>query len=138
MMKQDVEKLVPGNATFLADVMVNAPTDPMTASEYSEMLALAISLAGRDTLTATPEQIKRTCKNAAESSVVGNMEINPQYVIADSNWGSEADHTFFVMAPSPLTGKLQLYKRTDPPGTLEILGLDQSADWLRREWAILR
>jgi hypothetical protein len=57
----------------------------------------------------------------------------PEFVIADSNWGSGADHTFFVIAPDPATGAPLLWTKTIPPGTLRKAG----RDWVDHEWAMI-
>ncbi|MBB94962.1 MAG: hypothetical protein CML68_10215 [Rhodobacteraceae bacterium] len=57
----------------------------------------------------------------------------PQVVIADPNWGDDEMHVFFVVAPDPVSGHPKLWKRIDPPGTLE------AADpkWLKASWMTL-
>ena len=55
----------------------------------------------------------------------------PEFIIADTNWGSGADHTFFVIAPDPNTGDPVLWQKTVPPGTMTKAG----RDWIDAEWA---
>ncbi|MGQ0566405.1 MAG: hypothetical protein ACT4OK_15230 [Gemmobacter sp.] len=55
----------------------------------------------------------------------------PEFVLADTNWGSGADHTFFVVAPDPTTGEPALWQKTVPPGTLT----KATRDWIDAEWA---
>ena len=57
----------------------------------------------------------------------------PEFVVADSNWGSGADHTFFVFAPDPSTGLPALWMKTIPNGDL------RKADrkWITAEWAMI-
>lgn len=55
----------------------------------------------------------------------------PEFVIADTNWGSGEDHTFFVVSPDPNTGDPVLWQKTVPPGTLTKC----TRDWIDAEWA---
>ncbi len=55
---------------------------------------------------------------------------SPQVMVADTNWGDEEDHTFFVAMPDPTTGELRLWKRTDPGGDLKPL----DRKWIDTEW----
>lgn len=58
----------------------------------------------------------------------------PQVTIADSNWGSGGDHTYFVMMVDPLDGKMKMWQRTDPPGDLALL----DKKWVDNQWHITR
>ena len=58
----------------------------------------------------------------------------PEFTVADTNWGSAEDHTFFVVAPDPTTGEPALWKKTVPPGTLS----PTTDDWIEAEWAAIR
>jgi hypothetical protein len=55
----------------------------------------------------------------------------PEFVLADSNWGSGADHTFFVISPDPNTGDPVLWMKTVPPGSLA----RAERKWIDAEWA---
>ncbi len=57
----------------------------------------------------------------------------PEFVVADTNWGSGADHTFFVFAPDPATGLPALWMKTVPDGSLR----KASRDWITAEWAAI-
>ncbi len=55
----------------------------------------------------------------------------PEFVIADTNWGSGADHRFFVIAPDPNTGDPVMWQKIVPPGSL----IKVTRDWIDAEWA---
>lgn len=56
---------------------------------------------------------------------------SPEFVIADTNWGDSRNHTFFVIAPDPVTGEPQMWKKEEPPGTLT----PAKKDWVDARWA---
>jgi hypothetical protein len=59
----------------------------------------------------------------------------PEFVIADTNWGSSGrDHTFFVVAPDPITGDPVLWLKSEPPGSLT----KATRDWIDHEWAVIK
>jgi hypothetical protein len=68
-------------------------------------------------------------ENAAKSNMIRDMAA-PQFVIADTNWGSGLDHTFFVIAPDPTTGEPMLWKKTEPPGSMAPM----EKKWLDTRW----
>lgn len=57
----------------------------------------------------------------------------PQFVLADTNWGSGQSHIFFVIAPDPTTGEAAMFQRTDPPGTLSPV----KKEWVDAAWAMV-
>ena len=72
-----------------------------------------------------------------EEQLQGNLAKNfadPQIVLADTNWGDAEDHTFFVIAPDPISGEPMMWEKTDPPGTMEKL----DGDWLQASWGLLK
>ncbi|MDK3075380.1 hypothetical protein QO034_20070 [Sedimentitalea sp. JM2-8] len=73
-------------------------------------------------------------KGALQGTLASGLS-DPQVVLADTNWGSGEDHTFFVVAPDPISGKPMLWQRTDPPGSMR---LAPSKDWIDREWQIMK
>lgn len=76
-------------------------------------------------------------KNKAESDAKSDMMKDlgaPEFVIADTNWGSAKDHTFFVIAPDPTTGEAKLWQKTIPPGSLRAA----DEDWAKAEWAAIQ
>lgn len=73
-------------------------------------------------------------KGALQGTLASGLS-DPQVVLADTNWGGGEDHTFFVVAPDPISGKPMLWQRTDPPGSMQ---LAPSKDWIDREWQIMK
>jgi len=58
----------------------------------------------------------------------------PEIKIADTNWGDNESHTFFVMAPDPLTGELILWKKDEIKGTMVPAG----DNWSDAKWDTLK
>lgn len=56
--------------------------------------------------------------NDAMLSELANDLGSPQVLVADTNWGDERTHTFFVAMPDPTTGELRLWRKTEPGGEL--------------------
>lgn len=69
----------------------------------------------------------------AKNALIQDMGA-PEFVIADSNWGSSRDHSFFVVAPDPTTGEPLLWIKKVPPGTLRPAG----RKWVDKEWASIQ
>ena len=69
----------------------------------------------------------------AKNVLMKDMAV-PEFVIADSNWGSALNHTFFVIAPDPTTGEVLLWTKAEPPGTMTPAG----RDWVDKEWASIQ
>ena len=47
--------------------------------------------------------------------------------------GDSEDHTFFVVAPDPVSGQPVLWQKTEPPGSMRIL----DPKWIDDKWAVL-
>lgn len=108
-----------------ADAWKKEQTDKgktVTDEDYNKQKAAAIAELETDLELATKSRIM--------NELVGSVGA-PEFVIADTNWGSGADHTFFVMAPDPTTGEPALWQKTVPPGTLTKC----TRDWIDAEWA---
>ena len=69
----------------------------------------------------------------AKSAMIRDMGA-PEFVIADTNWGSESSHTYFVVAPDPTTGEPLLWNKTEPPGSMKPAG----RDWIDRSWQVFQ
>lgn len=76
---------------------------------------------------------KNKAAGGAKSDMMKDLGA-PEFVIADTNWGSAEDHTYFVIAPDPVSGEPQLWKKTVPPGTLAAA----TDDWAKAEWAAIQ
>lgn len=66
----------------------------------------------------------------AKSLLIRDMGA-PEFVIADTNWGSCNNHTVFVICPDPTTGEPLLWKKVEPPGSLRPAG----REWVDDDWA---
>lgn len=55
----------------------------------------------------------------------------PEFVIADTNWGESRSHTYFVIAPDPVSGEPQLWQKTEPPGSMA----PAEREWVDKQWA---
>ena len=66
----------------------------------------------------------------ASSTLLINELGAPQVVMADTNWGNERTHTYFVAVPDPVSGELIMWKRTDPDNTFSPAG----RDWVDTLW----
>ena len=76
------------------------------------------------------EAYEKALTDALTSRMIQDMGA-PEFVIADTNWGSGADHTFFVICPDPNTGEPVLWQKTIPPGKMR----KATRDWIDAEWA---
>jgi len=103
--------------TANADPEPETPPDPLIA-KHAQMI----------------EDEKKMGEAAIENGVVNRLMRAlgaPEFMIADTNWGSGVNHTFFVVAPDPATGNPQMYQKKDPPGTLTPV----TKDWVDAQWA---
>ena len=79
------------------------------------------------------EELKASTANALKAALILDLGA-PEFVIADTNWGDERSHTFFVVAPDPTTGDPMLWEKETPPGLLTPAG----RDWVDCEWASIQ
>ncbi|WP_299044463.1 hypothetical protein [uncultured Tateyamaria sp.] len=98
------------------------PTAPMLPRDVSDATADALKGIGN----------ARYTRDAAQNEMVQKF-CDPQVVIADTNWGTGSDHTYFVIAADPLTGEPYMWEKTDPPGTMTRV----KSKWLKKEWALV-
>ncbi len=80
------------------------------------------------------EQSKKRAADGIDSGLLNKMMKRlkvPEFKLADTNWGSTLDHSFFVIAPDPRTGEPALWSRSDPPGKLSKM----DRKWVDAEWA---
>jgi hypothetical protein len=113
------------------------PANAKRAEAEAEAWKTAQTAPVTDEALAAKKEAFETAKNDRAASRLATELIEacapPEFVIADSNWGSGADHTFFVIAPDPATGEPLLWTKTIPPGTLRKAG----RDWVDHEWAMI-
>ncbi|WP_424984486.1 hypothetical protein [Microbulbifer sp. S227A] len=103
------------SATELADKLLKeqqAATD-----EYNKKLAKM------------EKDYAKSTNNAMLSELANDLG-SPQVMVADTNWGDERTHTFFVAMPDPTTGELRLWKRTEPGGDLR----PEDRKWVDTLW----
>ncbi|MEO9685558.1 MAG: hypothetical protein ABJF86_16825 [Tateyamaria sp.] len=75
------------------------------------------------------ERIAADLDAALSKDAMQNLDA-PEFFIADTNWGTAESHTYFIVAPDPLTGEPKTFQKTVPPGTLRPLG----RDWTDNQW----
>ncbi|MDK3075275.1 hypothetical protein QO034_19520 [Sedimentitalea sp. JM2-8] len=68
--------------------------------------------------------------NDAMLSELANDLGSPQVLVADTNWGDERTHTFFVAMPDPTTGELRLWRKKEPGGELT----PEDRKWIDTLW----
>jgi hypothetical protein len=105
-----------------ADVANCRPTGPVTPAELQQAVADAV------------ERVysRSYFKDRMQEKLVQEFS-DPQIVLADTNWGDAETHTFFVVAPDPISGEPMMWEKTDPPGSMEKL----DGDWLQASWGLL-
>jgi hypothetical protein len=67
--------------------------------------------------------------NAIDTFLLRELDF-PEVVITDTNWGGAKGKIFHAIAPDPSTGKLVLWKKTEPQGSYE----RETDDWLEQGW----
>ncbi|NIZ63045.1 hypothetical protein DL239_18935 [Sedimentitalea sp. CY04] len=136
-------KKIDGDATLLPlleqGATAHRPSDACTPAEINAAVENAIDAYLTEKAKGYTDQAKAKAwfkKQAAGESKTAMMRDlgAPEFVIADSNWGSAEDHTFFVIAPDPTTGEPQLWQKTVPPGSMR----PATDDWAKAEWASIR
>ncbi|MEY8831380.1 hypothetical protein AB9K34_23665 [Sedimentitalea sp. XS_ASV28] len=93
----------------------------------------AEQLAARDAYDKKLADMEKAYARRTNNSLLSELANNlgsPQVMVADTNWGDERTHTFFVAMPDPTTGELRLWKRTEPGG--DLAPLDRK--WIDTEW----
>jgi hypothetical protein len=93
---------------------------PMTTVEADKMKA---------DLTKTKMATLDPVFNAIDTFLLKEFDF-PEFVVADTNWGSAQGKTFHVIAPDPSTGKPAMWKKEEPAGTFT----REKEEWLDAEW----
>lgn len=118
----------------LSDAMSMArrlrPTTELTAKALSDLVKN--SLKPFTDLRSTNGDAGAAKKIEAGLAVASLTELAPpEVVIADTNWGDENMHIYFVMTTDPVSGEFGLWERREPEGRLR----KPEARWLNSNWA---
>ena len=108
--------------TFKKNISTHCPTEAVTPAQLQDATVKAVKN------VYNPEFFA----NRMQEKLVEEMS-EPQIVLADTNWGSAESHTFFVIAPDPVSGEPMMWQKTDPPGKMRKLG----GKWLQASWGLL-
>jgi len=80
---------------------------------------------------------KETWDTAGDTAVTNSYDNEiivqtapPQFTIADTNWGDEKKHVFFVIIADPISGEPKLFKKEQPSG--ELTAMDPK--WIQARW----
>jgi hypothetical protein len=129
--------MTPGALATLIDAETAAFRAAVTTRRADEWKAEEIA-AGRTVDAAAYDARKAEIAEQEEDSVsqatagtLADAFPLPEVVIADTNWGDGGSHTFFVIAPDPRTGELQLWQKDEVTGRLSIAKDYQDANWRR-------
>ncbi len=79
------------------------------------------------------KEFDKSAEGSAKGTMMRDLDV-PEFVIADTNWGDCRNHVYFVIAPDPTTGDPVLWKKTEPPGSLEPAG----RAWVDAQWDSLK
>jgi len=113
------------------------PAEPAAGKPNAVDAAMKAAAQSASQLYNAPAKFEKILYNVLSGKAKGAMLRDmgaPEFTVADTNWGSAEDHTFFVVAPDPTTGEPALWKKTVPPGTLS----PTTDDWIEAEWAAIR
>ena len=105
-----------------ANIATHRPTAPVTPKDLKAAIGSAVKRVYR----------AEYFENKLQRKLVQEYS-EPQIVLADTNWGDAESHTFFVVAPDPISGEPMLWQKSDPPGSMSQLG----GDWLQASWGLL-
>ncbi len=75
------------------------------------------------------KQVRDNIKGEMAGTMASSFAM-PEVVIADSNWGTSKDQTYFVVAPDPRTGDLIMWKKDVISGDMTPLG----QNWTDGAW----
>jgi hypothetical protein len=110
------------------------PTTGKKPGEMNDLVAAAV----HDTRPHYPNGKEDVWENLLKGAAKGKVQTEviqdagaSEFVIADSNWGDSTSHTFFVIAPDPISGEMGMFEKTVPPGSLR----PSDRSWTDAEWA---
>ncbi|MCX7559755.1 hypothetical protein OS190_09265 [Sulfitobacter sp. F26204] len=120
-----------------AALVARRPTVGQTPAEINTGILAAITDAKPHfppTKADVWERILKANATGKTQTAIIQDEGAPEFVIADSNWGSSTSHTFFVVAPDPISGEMAMFEKTIPPGSLR----PSDRDWTDAKWAAIK
>jgi muramidase (phage lysozyme) len=147
----------PAEQALLTQALARTPTSAMTPGELAKLIDTettafrqAVATRRADDWKAAEIDAGRTVSNADYASKKTEFEDEkardisqgtaerlanafplPEVLIADTNWGGADSHTFFVIAPDPRSGELQLWKKDEVTGALSAADEYREASWTR-------
>lgn len=91
-----------------ANLWATAQTTPVSAAEKQQRH------------DETKAKLKAEVEKGLAAKLVFELDA-PEFPIADTNWGSEADSVYYVVAPNPLTGEPDLWQKHIISGKLVLM-----------------
>ncbi len=126
-------------AALRADAATHRPTAEMTPAEVERAVAeasdgfLDVIASTRADPVGAKAGFKAWASNKTKTGLIKDLAVE-EFTIADTNWGDQGNHVFFVVAPDPTTGEPIMWKKTVPPGNLVPAG----RDWIDRKWTMIK
>lgn len=126
-------------ALLKSGARTHRPTAAMTPAQVDRAVAdasdgfLGEIAKGRTDPVKAKADFKKWASDKVRDEMFREIAVE-EFVIADTNWGGEESHTFFVVAPDPFSGEPKMWQKTVPPGSMRPAG----RDWVDREWTVIK